>query len=224
MVVFSVDSCRCQLPAAIPDPEEVVRLVRGRAGHDGERRRLDDRWRRLDNDRRLLRLVLRELPDAEVGVVQGGADDIVARAFRRFDSDGSGSIDVEELHSALISLEMGASMDQTREVMLRYDVDRSGTLDWKEIRRALDLWNIPLDHDKLMDLIAACDHDGDGEVDYKEFVDVLARDTVTVAAMGKRDMQAKEAMGVEALDAEFLGHKHAKNIKASLNDFNFDDL
>ena len=104
------------------------------------------------------------------------------------------------------------------------DLDRSGTLDKKEIARALDLWNLPIDHDRLDDLIRACDYDGDGQVDYKEFVDVLARDTVAGAAMGKRDMQAKEAMGVEALDAEFLGHKHAKNIKASLNDFNFDDL
>ena len=54
-----------------------------------------------------------------------------------------------------------------------------------------------------------CVDDGDGQVDYKEFVDVLARDTVAPAALGKRDMQAKEAMGVESLDKEFLGHKNA---------------
>ena len=97
------------------------------------------------------------------------------------------------------------------------DLDRSGTLDKKEIARALDLWNIPIDHDKLDDLIAACDGDGDGQVDYKEFVDVLARDTVASAAMGKRDMQAQEAMGVADLDPEFLGHKKMKNVRASIN-------
>ena len=86
------------------------------------------------------------------------------------------------------------------------DLDRSGTLDKKEIARALDLWNIPIDDAKLDELIEACDVDGDGQVDYKEFVDVLARDTVAPAAMGKRDMQAKEAMGVESLDKAFLGH------------------
>jgi hypothetical protein len=32
----------------------------------------------------------------------------------------------------------------------------------------------------------------------QEFVDALARDTVAPAAMGKRGMQAKEAMGVSA--------------------------
>ena len=47
---------------------------------------------------------------------------------------------------------------------------------------------------------------------------MLARDTVTLAAMGKRDMQAKEAMGVVDLDPEFLGHKKIKNVRASIND------
>ena len=98
------------------------------------------------------------------------------------------------------------------------DLDRSGSLNKKELVRALDLWNIPLDDEKLDELIAACDDNGDGDVDYKEFVDVLARDTVAIAAMGKRDMQASEAMGVVDLDPEFLGHKKIKNVRASIND------
>ena len=80
------------------------------------------------------------------------------------------------------------------------DMDRSGTLDYKELRRALDLWNLPIDDQKLQELIEACDHDGDGQVDYKEFVDVLARDTVNPEAMGKRDMDAKAAFGVDNID------------------------
>ena len=49
-----------------------------------------------------------------------------------------------------------------------------------------------------------------------QFVDALARDTVTMAAMGKRGMQAQEAMGVASLDKEFLGHKSApKNVQAA---------
>ena len=92
------------------------------------------------------------------------------------------------------------------------DLDRSGTLNEKEIRRALDMWNIPMSDDKLQELIAACDFDGDGQVDYKEFVDVLARDTVAPAAMGKRDMQSLEAMGVDSQEmlAHQLGHKTKK--------------
>ena len=96
------------------------------------------------------------------------------------------------------------------------DLDRSGTLDKKEVRRALDLWNIPISDDKLDELIEACDHDGDGQVDYKEFVDVLARDTVAPAAMGKRDMQAKEAMGVDGRPD--MEARVVKNARASIND------
>jgi hypothetical protein len=36
--------------------------------------------------------------------------------------------------------------------------------------------------------------------------------------MGKRDMQAYEARGVESLDAEFLGHHHAAKGVGSIND------
>ena len=104
------------------------------------------------------------------------------------------------------------------------DQDRSGFIGAKELARALDLWNIPIDRETVFKLVQECDKDGNGEISYNEFVDALARDTVAGAAMGKRGMQAKEAMGVEALDSEFLGHKHMKNVKASINDFNFDDL
>jgi len=93
------------------------------------------------------------------------------------------------------------------------DLDRSGRLGKEEIRRALDMWNIPIDDAKLDELIHACDEDGDGNLSYAEFVDALARDTVNPGAMGKRGMQAMEAMGVADLDKAFLGHgsapKHA---------------
>ena len=52
--------------------------------------------------------------------------------------------------------------------------------------------------DKLDELLSALDVDGDGVISYAEFVDALARDTVAPAAMGKRDMQSLEAMGVDA--------------------------
>ena len=96
----------------------------------------------------------------------------------------------------------------------KFDLDNSGALDEKEIRLALKMWNIPYDQGKLRDFIAACDHDGDGQVSYKEFVDVLARDTVAPAAMGKRDMQSLEAMGIDAQEmlAQQLGHKSAEQV------------
>ena len=100
------------------------------------------------------------------------------------------------------------------------DTDNSGTLDRNEIRRAMDMWNIPIDDEKLDDLIAACDADGDGNVVYNEFVDVLARDTVAPAALGKRGMQSKEAMGVSAyalLDEMIAGGPKKKAFDPSIN-------
>ena len=52
-----------------------------------------------------------------------------------------------------------------------------------------DLMNA-LPPDEIAALHAQFDLNGDGQVDYKEFVDVLARDTVAPAALGKRDMQS----------------------------------
>ena len=68
-------------------------------------------------------------------------------------------------------------------------------------------------------LLAACDDDGNGEVNYKEFVDALARDTVAPAAMGKRDMQAKEAMGQDDVEvlSEHIKRRPKKNERFSLN-------
>ena len=100
------------------------------------------------------------------------------------------------------------------------DTDNSGTLDRNEIRRAMDMWNIPIDDKTLDDLIAACDPDGDGQVVYNEFVDVLARDTVAPAALGKRGMQSKEAMGESAyklLDEMIAGGPKKKAFDPSIN-------
>ena len=100
------------------------------------------------------------------------------------------------------------------------DTDNSGTLNKQEIKRAMDMWNIPIDDSSLNDLIAACDADGDGNVVYNEFVDVLARDTVAPAALGKRGMQSKEAMGVSAyalLDEMIAGGPKKKAFDPSIN-------
>ena len=101
------------------------------------------------------------------------------------------------------------------------DMDRSGRLSRQEIARALDLWNIPFDQKKLDVLFALIDGDGDG-VSYEEFVDHLARGTVAPAAMGKRGLQSKEAMGVDSQEmlAKQLGHKTDAERKAFVPSIN----
>ena len=60
-------------------------------------------------------------------------DDIKA-AFRHFDDDNSGDIDVSELREALKHLGVNADGSQARAVMQRYD-GGSGTLKLPEFRR-----------------------------------------------------------------------------------------
>jgi len=110
---------------------------------------------------------------------------------------------------------VAARFTDIKKAFRHFDVDNSGHVDEKEIKRGLDLFNIPIDLESIQRLIKESDKDGNGKISYEEFVDALARDTVAPAAMGKRGMQSKDAMGVDAyhsLDHQ-LGHgtkpKHA---------------
>lgn len=81
----------------------------------------------------------------------------------------------------------------------KMDLDRSGRLNRAEIKHALNVsFNMLVDDEKLDLLMANLDLDGDGGVSYEEFTDKLVRETVAPAAMGKRGLQSKEAMGVDA--------------------------
>ena len=117
---------------------------------------------------------------------------------------------------------INAKFTNMRKAFYDMDLDMSGTLDAKELWRAFDRFNLQMDKSRFQAIIDACDKDGDGGISYNEFVDVLARDTVTLAAIGKRDMTSMEAFGVPDLDKEFLGHKHIKNVKASINNLDFE--
>mgnify|MGYP001360500969 CR=1 FL=1 len=79
--------------------------------------------------------------------------------------------------------------------------------------------NVPLSDDNLDLLLGDCDQDGDGGISYEEFVDKLARETVAPAAMGKRGMQSKEAMGVDSQEmlAAQLGHAKLKKFMPTIN-------
>jgi len=94
------------------------------------------------------------------------------------------------------------------------DMDRSGRLSKSEIKRALDLWNVPVDNAKLDLMFQKCDADDDGGISYDEFVDNLARDSVTMSAMGKRGQQSGMK---EELDAA-LGHQKVKKFNFSINE------
>jgi Ca2+-binding EF-hand superfamily protein len=57
--------------------------------------------------------------------------------FRKWDMDGSGSVDRKEFGSVLVSLGYRCSPQVTREVFNRLDLDLSGTIEYKELEKAL---------------------------------------------------------------------------------------
>ncbi|CAD7967383.1 unnamed protein product [Amoebophrya sp. A25] len=54
------------------------------------------------------------------------------RIFKHFDSDGSGSIDVEELREAMMALGIKVTMASTKKIMHTIDADGNGTVEWDE--------------------------------------------------------------------------------------------
>lgn len=120
-------------------------------------------------------------------------------------------------------LALNAKFSDIRKAFIYYDLDSSGTIDAEELKRAIKFFNIPLDEEALQGMIEKCDKDGDGQISYDEFVDSLSRDTVAMAAMGKRGMQAQEAMGVNAYahitDIHGFKDKYAPKYKSETQRF-----
>ncbi|XP_066859974.1 NADPH oxidase 5 [Anser cygnoides] len=98
------------------------------------------------------------------------------RLFALFDSDGSGTISLEELLSALSLLVHGSETDKLRFLFRVYDVDGSGAIDLAELRLVLQAClresavSLPpprLD-DLALALFEAADKDGSGSITFEE--------------------------------------------------------
>lgn len=131
------------------------------------------------------------------------------KAFKDIDRDGSGVVEEAELIDAMrrwnlatddakIRVQPHLHVAKRLRLLVVHDAQTCMTLAHALIPSRLN------DHFFFMllpqELITLCDKDGDKKISYKEFVDNLARDTVAVAALGTRGMQAKEAMGSDIYD------------------------
>ncbi|XP_075287422.1 NADPH oxidase 5 [Opisthocomus hoazin] len=103
------------------------------------------------------------------------------RFFALFDSDGSGTVSLEELRRALSLLVRGSQMDKLRFLFQVYDVDGNGSIDAAELRLVLR-WclresAIALPEERLRDLalvlFEAADKDRSGSVTFEELREVL---------------------------------------------------
>ncbi|XP_069766258.1 NADPH oxidase 5 [Narcine bancroftii] len=105
------------------------------------------------------------------------------RFFALFDSDGSGSISLDELLKALNLLTHGSETDKLRFLFQVYDVDGSGSIDPDELRTVLKSClresAISLPEEKLDDLTLAlfesADTDNSGTITFEELKEELEK-------------------------------------------------
>uniref|UniRef100_A0A452FTF4 NADPH oxidase 5 n=1 Tax=Capra hircus TaxID=9925 RepID=A0A452FTF4_CAPHI len=105
------------------------------------------------------------------------------RFFILFDSDGSGTITLQELQKALTLLIHGSPMDKLKFLFQVYDVDGSGSIDPDELRTVLQscLYEsaISLPQEKLdqltLALFESADKDCSGTITFEELRDELQR-------------------------------------------------
>uniref|UniRef100_A0A8C5Z195 NADPH oxidase 5 n=1 Tax=Marmota marmota marmota TaxID=9994 RepID=A0A8C5Z195_MARMA len=103
------------------------------------------------------------------------------RFFTLFDSDGNGTITLEELQEALTLLTRGNPMDKLKFLFQVYDVDGSGSIDPDELRTVLRSClresAISLPEEKLdqltLALFQSADKDGSGAITFDELRDEL---------------------------------------------------
>jgi len=98
--------------------------------------------------------------------------DEISSLFKRFDRDGSGSMDTKEVHMALKWLGFSFKDDQADKIIREVDQDGSGQIDeieWFVCMRKVREVKI----DKLRQVMRGCDENNDGSIQYSELQSLL---------------------------------------------------
>ncbi|XP_040425437.1 NADPH oxidase 5 [Cygnus olor] len=148
------------------------------------------------------------------------------RLFALFDSDGSGTISLEELLSALSLLVHGSETDKLRFLFQVYDVDGSGAIDPAELRLVLQAClresavSLPpprLD-DLALALFEAADKDGSGSITFEElraeleaFPGVMENLTISAASWLKPPPPPERSRRPRCLTAAYW-HNHGSQL------------
>lgn len=96
---------------------------------------------------------------------------VVEALMKRFDEDGTGELNAEEVQHMMVELNNGVQPDATDVafVMKTADKNQSGTLDSKQVRHALKLWKfVSQERKKLEALFDKFDQNKDTQLDRNE--------------------------------------------------------
>jgi len=121
-----------------------------------------------------------------------------AAAFAKYDADGSGQIDREELTLMLKAFGVEPMNHVLKEVIDEVDRDGEGQLDLNEFEKCLELITTRegfclQEYDDFMEVYRRFDRDGSGEIDTHEFLKILRWLGYTIAA----DMATEIAQEVD---------------------------
>merc|ERR1711904_662290 len=111
---------------------------------------------------------------AKHGLTQDQVEEI-KEAFDLFDTDGSGSIDVNELKVAMKALGMDAKSEEIRKVIKLFDDDKTGTVSFKNLKRVCQELGENMADNELKEMMDWADKDGDGVLNEDEFINAVMR-------------------------------------------------
>ncbi|XP_078694918.1 uncharacterized protein LOC144923905 isoform X2 [Branchiostoma floridae x Branchiostoma belcheri] len=93
--------------------------------------------------------------------------------FNKFDSDGSGAINITELEATLAELGENPSEDTVTALMLSLDKDRSGTLSFEEFLGMVKQVKTVPREDALLTIFKTYDKDGSGQLGPEELKEAM---------------------------------------------------
>ncbi|KAL9998122.1 putative EF-hand domain-containing protein [Helianthus debilis subsp. tardiflorus] len=105
--------------------------------------------------------------------------DQIHKLFNHMDSDGSGTVEFDELVNAMSSQMMTEDIlmnqHQLLEIFKSFDRDGSGFITPAELAKSMTKMGQPLSYRELTEMVRDADTDGDGVISFTEFQRIMAR-------------------------------------------------
>ncbi|KAL7603364.1 hypothetical protein Lser_V15G18589 [Lactuca serriola] len=103
----------------------------------------------------------------------------IHKLFKNMDSDGSGTVEFNELVSAMSSQMMSEDIlinqHELMQIFQSFDRDGSGFITPAELAKSMTKMGQPLTYRELSEMVRNADTDGDGVISFKEFQGIMAR-------------------------------------------------